>query len=89
MDHVLVKLKRLRKNPFRKLLSDTTLYPTITPSEVTLVAYNPDHNLDEDSWFVIENFSDQLFFPDELSDDIDSKDYDDLKNINLEKFIAF
>ncbi|UMA67268.1 hypothetical protein LVO79_20925 (plasmid) [Roseivivax marinus] len=83
MDHVLVKLKRLRKNPFRKLLSDTTLYPTITPTDVTLVAYNPDHNLDEDSWFVIEDFCEQPFFPSELSEDIDSKDYDDLKR---EKF---
>lgn len=27
MDLVLAKVKRLRKNPYKKLLSDTTLYP--------------------------------------------------------------
>ncbi len=43
------------------------------------VPYSPDHNLDEDSWFKVEQFSQQPFCIDLLEKDFDSKDYDDLK----------
>ena len=78
MDQVLVRVKRLRKNPYKKLLSDTKLYPTLDPTAVSMVDYNPDHNLDEDAWFKIEKFSEQEFYIGELNGDLDTKDYDDL-----------
>ncbi|MFB9148301.1 ATP F0F1 synthase synthase [Roseovarius ramblicola] len=88
MDHVLAKVKRLRKNPYKKLISNTTLYPPIDLARVTLVDYNPDHNLDEDAWFKIDNFSDQDFFIEELRAPIDSKDCDDITKDKFDE-IAF
>ena len=92
MDQVLVRVKRLRKNPYKKLLSDTKLYPTLDPTAVSMVDYNPDHNLDEDAWFKIEKFSEQEFYIGELNGDLDTKDYDDLskgkfKDISSLKFM--
>ena len=84
MDHVLVRVKRLTKKPFFKLLSGHTLYENTNVTLTSCVPYSPDHNLDEDSWFKIEQFSQQSFFIDLLKSNFDSKDYDDLKK---KKFI--
>lgn len=79
MDHVFAKVKNLRKKPFFKLISDHTLYEGVNVNIASCVAYNPDHNLDEDSWFKIEGFKDCDFCLDILKKDFDTKDYDDLK----------
>lgn len=79
MDHVLARVKRLIKKPFFKLVSDYTLYENTNVSPAACVPYSPDHNLDEDSWFKIEQFSQQPFCIDLLKSNFDSKDYDDLK----------
>lgn len=79
MDHVLARVKRLIKKPFFKLVSDHTLYENTNVSPAACVPYSPDHNLDEDSWFKIEQFSQQPFCIDLLKSNFDSKDYDDLK----------
>lgn len=79
MDHVLARVKRLTKKPFFKLISDHTLYENTKINLATCVPYSPDHNLDEDSWFKVEQFSQQPFCIDLLKSDFDSKDYDDLK----------
>ena len=79
MDHVLARVKRLTKKPFFKLVSDHTLYENTKINLATCVAYSPDHNLDEDSWFKVEQFSQQPFCIDLLKTDFDSKGYDDLK----------
>ncbi|MEZ8236708.1 ATP F0F1 synthase synthase [Vibrio splendidus] len=78
MDSVLTKVKgRSKKNVF-KLLSDETLFEELLVTDDTCVEYAPDHNLDEDSWFKIDNFSQQPYCLDILKVDFDSKDYDDL-----------
>lgn len=84
MDHVLARVKRLIKKPFFKLVSDHTLYENTNVTLAACVPYSPDHNLDEDSWFKIEQFSQQPFCIDLLKSNFDTKDYDDLKK---EQFI--
>lgn len=79
MDHVFARVKNLRKKPFFKLISDHTLYEGVSVSVDSCVAYSPDHNLDEDSWFKIEGFKGYDFCLDILKKDFDTKDYDDLK----------
>lgn len=49
------------------------------------VQYAPDHNLDEDSWFKVEHFSQQPFFIELLKGNFDSKDFDDLKKDQFSK----
>lgn len=79
MNHVLAKVKRLTKNPFLKLISDHTLYENTEVSLDSCVDYTPDHNLDEDSWFKIDSFSNKPFSIELIKKDFDSKDYNQLE----------
>ena len=74
MDHVFAKVKGLRKKPYFKVVSDHTLFETVDIDIAHCVEYNPDHNLDEDAWFKVENFNQQAFCIDLLQADFDSKD---------------
>lgn len=85
MDHVLAKVKGLRKKPYLKLISDHTLYDAVVVDIAHCIEYDPDHNLDEDSWFKIEQFSFKNFCLDFLKGDFDSKDYDDLAKAQFSK----
>lgn len=78
MDHVMVNVKGLRKKPFFKVVSDYTLFDAVDLDLAACVTYDPDHNLDEDAWFKIEDFSQQPYCIDILKKDFDSKDFDDL-----------
>lgn len=83
MDYVLAKVKSLRKKPFFKLVSDLSLFDAITLNVAGCIIYNPDHNLDEDSWFKIEQFSQKKYCIGLIKDSFDSKDYDDLKKVQF------
>ena len=85
MDHVLARIKGLRKKPYRKVISDHTLFDTLNIDVATCVDYSPDHNLDEDAWFKIENFSMKGFCLDILKQDFDSKDYESLAKEQFSK----
>jgi len=75
MDHVLAKVKRRKK--LLKLLSDQSLFDT-TIAGLDFVEYDPDHNLDEDAWFKINQFSQQPYCVDWIKQDFVSSEYDDL-----------
>ncbi|MBJ2110604.1 ATP F0F1 synthase synthase [Proteus terrae] len=77
MDHVLIKVKGLRKKPYRKLISDYKLFETVDINVNYCVIYSPDHNLDEDTWFKVEQFSLQPYNLGIFNQPFDSKDYDD------------
>lgn len=85
MDFVLAKVKRARKDPIVKVLSDKTLYDTIQIDRAASVPYNPDHNLDEDSWFMIPSFKTQAFCIDLLKTPFDSTRYKELKKEQFTK----
>lgn len=78
MDQVLTKIKGRGKKKVFKLMSDQTLFDELVITDGACVEYAPDHNLDEDSWFKIEDFSVQPYCLELLKKDFDSKDYDDL-----------
>src|SRR5690606_17189095 len=79
MECVLSKVKRLRSKPYFKLLSNQKLFDTIVFDIGACVPYTPDHNLDEDSWFKIEHFSEEKYCLPILKKDFDSKEYNDLE----------
>lgn len=78
MDHVLAKIKGHGKRKIFKLISGKTLFNKLFVTDDACVDYAPDHNLDEDSWFKIDNFSQQPYCLDILKKEFDSKDYFDL-----------
>ncbi len=85
MDHILAHIKIRAKKRIFKLVSDQSLFDLVTVDLTACVPYNPDHNLDEDSWFKIEGFSQKAFCIDLLKKEFDSKDYDDLAKGNFSK----
>ena len=85
MNFVLGKIKSLRKKPFRKIISDYALFENIELSHAAKISYNPDHNLDEECWFKIEQFSKKDFCIDLLKTPIDSKDHSELAKNEFEK----
>lgn len=85
MDHILAHIKTRAKKRIFKLVSDQSLFDAITVDVTACVTYNPDHNLDEDAWFKIEGFSNQVFCIELLKKDYDSKEYNDLTKDNFSK----
>lgn len=85
MDQVLAKVKGLRKKPYFKLVSDQSLFDVVAVDLNACVPYNPDHNLDEDAWFKIEQFNHKAFCIDLLKQAFDSKDFDDLSKDQFPK----
>ncbi|HHF1647837.1 TPA: ATP F0F1 synthase synthase, partial [Haemophilus influenzae] len=61
-----------------KLLSDEKLYENISYDDSNYVEYSSVHNLDEEFWFKIENFSSQNFCPEILKIEFDSKEYNSI-----------
>lgn len=85
MDQILAKVKGSRKNPYFKMVSNQSLFDVIAVNLDVCIPYKPGHNLDEDSWFKIEEFSQKEFCIELLKQDFDSKDYDDLTKDNFSK----
>lgn len=85
MDHVLARVKGLRKKPYFKMISDHMLYESVVADIAHCIDYDPDHNLDEDSWFKIEQFSHKEYCLEFLKGNFDSKDYDDLTKAQFSK----
>jgi len=85
MNHLIAKLRIAGGgSKFRKILSSDTIYSLPNDLE-NHVTYRSDHNLDEDSWFGIENFSSKDYCISLLDDTFNSADFDALENINAEK----
>ena len=77
MHQVLAKIKGNGKKKLFKLLSNHTLFDDDLQG-VNFVQFIPDHNLDEDSWFKIDDFSQQPYCIDLVKNDFVSSEYDDL-----------
>lgn len=77
MNHLIAKVSKRSKPKFYRLLSNRSVYE-FSPNNVSYINYDPDHNLDEDSWFKIEGFSKKDYFIDILEGDFVSSEYNDI-----------
>lgn len=85
MDHVYAKVQRQRLDPYRRVLSDVTLYEGVIADASLQVPYDPGTNLDSGEWFVIPNFSDREFSLEVLRTGIDSSSIDELRKDQFDK----
>jgi len=85
VDHVFAVVKDKRKQLYFKLISDCTLFKTMNINVADCIPYDPDHNLDEDAWFKVEQFSQQTFCPQILTEPFDEKEYDELTAAQFSK----
>ncbi len=83
MDFIFSRLKGKSDEKIYKVLSDQKLFEEVKVD--ACVPYNPDHNLDEEDWFKIEEFSSKEYCLDFLDDDFDSKNYDELEREQFAK----
>lgn len=85
MNHLIAKIKLRGNGPkYKKMISGGTLF--ILPDHLeTYIQYSADHNLDEDSWFGIEQFSIKDFCLDFLKNTFNSAEYDMLNTIDVDK----
>lgn len=79
MNHTIAKIRSRAQqgSKYRKILSGETLY-TLPDDLTPHVVYTPTHNLDEDCWFGLENFSREAFCLDILQTVFVSAEYDTL-----------
>lgn len=85
MNHLIAKIRLKGSAPkYRKVLSDKTLY-TLPRDLSPHVPYSPNHNLDEDAWFGIVNFSEKSFCLDVLKENFVSTAYDVLGSDEINK----
>ena len=77
MNSIFGKVKKIQK-PL-KLISDNELFAVVEVDANSCVDYDSDHNLDEDSWFKINEFSKKDYCLDMLKKDFDSKEFAELK----------
>lgn len=83
MNCVIAKIKTRNKEKLFKLISDTQLFNDQAINIQECIEYNPDHNLDEDSWFKVESFSRKDFFLNFLGTPFDSMQYNELLKRNF------
>lgn len=85
MNHVFAKIKGHGKKLIFKLISDSVLFDAVEIDPNFCVEYAPDHNLDEDAWFKVEELSKKAFCLYFLKENFDSKDFDDLNKDQFAK----
>lgn len=85
MNHVFAKVQDGKNNFICKLISDCSIFDINVGDIATLVNYSPTHNLDVDSWFKIEGFSKKTFCLDFISENFDSKNFNDYASGQFDK----
>lgn len=84
MHYLLAKIKQITHPELFKVISNHTLYQFDIAS-YSLIEYQPDHKLDEDTLFCISNFSICDFFLPFLSNEINSADFDEINKEQISK----
>lgn len=84
MNYLIARIAKDRKNPIRVLISECSVFKNVKADVSNYPEYDPDHNLDEDSWFKVLNFSKQDYFLDFLSLDFDAKEYQSISKSEVE-----
>ncbi|QTH42031.1 hypothetical protein J4772_31720 [Cohnella sp. LGH] len=85
MDQILGKVTQLGRGiTFKTVISDTTIFSLTIPDD-NCVQYSPEHNLDEENWFVLNEFSTKEYCLDILRSDINSTRFRTLERSEIGK----
>ncbi len=75
MEFLIAKVKGRQRPNHYKLLSGRSIFQ-FNINDLSLVDYEPDHNLDEGCWFVIDEFKNRDYCPDFILRELGSADFD-------------
>ncbi|WP_405081687.1 ATP F0F1 synthase synthase [Paenibacillus chitinolyticus] len=84
MNYLIAKIKGARGQYF-KVLSDADDVYSLPENLENRVAYDPAYKLEEDEWFIIDNFSDTEFFIEFLRNRFHSTDYSQIPTSDYSK----
>lgn len=89
VNHIFAKVKQRGCSRFFRLIADQTLYDIkkININLAECITYLPDYKLDEDSWFKIEQFSEQEYCIELLKNNFDTKDYNEIEKNKLANIV--
>lgn len=77
MNYLIAKLK----NEFKSILSkNDTIVDNISRDSGEIITYDPNHKLNEDEWFVLNDFSKETFFIDELKQSFSQSSLNQIQN---------
>jgi len=85
MNHLIARIRTRKNEKMFKLLSDQENLFDLNIENLSLVAYGVDHNLDEGSWFKLEEFSQKDYFLDYLGRAFVAAEYNDLTKADFTK----
>lgn len=85
MHHLIAKVKTRNKQKLFKVFSESEPVFDIDTDSLGKVDYEVDHRLDEDSWFKINEFSEQDYCLDLIKKDFVDKEYFDLSKDDFTK----
>ena len=86
VNYLMAKIrKRGNDNKYRKITSDDNFYYKLPEDLDNPIEYLPDHNLDEDSWFAISEFSKKPYCLDILKNNFESVEYLQLEKLEIDK----
>ncbi|MDF4810935.1 ATP F0F1 synthase synthase, partial [Vibrio parahaemolyticus] len=88
MNHLIAQIKTRKKEKLFKLFSEEEAVFDVDTANLAMVDYEVDHNLDEDAWFKVEQFSQQDYCLDFIKRDFVAAEFNDLAKANFTK-IAF
>lgn len=83
MNYLFAHVKSRNSGELFKVISGESVFAPMVLVDFDLVEYSPDHHIDQDSWFVINDFSKKEFCLDFLKGRFDSKDFN---SIDKERF---
>lgn len=77
MNYLIAKLK----NEFKSILAKSdTIVKNIPKNSDEIIVYDPNHKLNEDEWFVLNDFSKEPFFIEELKQSFSQSSINQIKN---------
>jgi hypothetical protein len=88
MNHLIARIKTRKKEKIFKLLSSQKNIFDLDVDNLPLVEYDVDYNLDEGSWFKVEEFSQKDYFLDYLGRDFVAAEYNDLIKAKFTKIAS-
>lgn len=81
MNYLIAKIKGARGQYF-KVLSDADDVYSLPENLENRVAYDPAYKLEEDEWFIIDNFSETEFFIEFLRNRFHSTDFNQISSFD-------
>lgn len=85
MNHLIAQIKTRKTEKQFKVLSEQNIIFDTDTTTLTLIEYDVDHNLDDGSWFKVEQFRQKDYCPNFMKQEFVAAEYNDLKKDDFTK----